>query len=295
MSIATAREGEVIDGRTRWDDSPRVMAGETEASRVAVLGCGPAGLLAAHAVALAGHEPMIISEKAEPSKIPGAVYLHKPVPELTTHEPDAMIRFVKLGSREGYAFKVYGSRFSACSWDKFDEGEYPAWSLQNVYKQLWTRYHDRIAERRITGAEDVRTLSEAFPLVISSIPAMTLCENDAHQFQSKKVWHQDEAHRCVENYDDPVIVYDGRIGAGCDHYRTSMIFGEGATEYGELPKRQPRPNTVRSGLKPLSNNCDCLPDVLRVGRFGCWHRGVLSHHAFEKVWERMFDGLEVES
>lgn len=299
MSISTAAAGTVLDGNTRPPEpSPLIQAGETEASRVAVLGCGPAGLLAAHAVALAGHEPMIISEAARKSEIPGAVYLHKPIPEVTTAVPDATVRFVKLGSREGYAKKVYGSRFAPCSWDKFDEGEYPAWSLAKAYNTLWDRYMHLIAEQTV-GPADVEVLSEAFPLVVSTIPATALCANPDHEFRSKTVWFQSGARPEVLNYSEEegarecnVIIYDGRPGR--QHYRTSHLFGDGSTEYASLPAL-PRPNTVKSGFKPLGTDCDCFPEVLRAGRFGTWQAGVLSHHAFERVWHRMFDGLEVEA
>lgn len=288
-SIANAPAGAVLDGRTEAEEAPRVHAGETEPGRVPVLGCGPAGLLAAHAVALAGHEPLIISERAVKSEIPGAVYLHEPIPELTSREPDALVRFVKLGTREGYAYKVYGSRFHPCSWDKFDEGEQPAWVLQAVYDDLWERYSPLIAEQRIDH-EAAKMLADAFPLVVSTIPAPALCADNEHAFGSRTVWINRRPQPEVADYGDPVIIYDGRIGAGFEHYRTSLIFGHGATEYGV---DQPMYDCVR-GTKPLGTDCDCLPGIFRAGRFGRWEPGVLSHHAFKSVFARMFDGLEGE-
>jgi hypothetical protein len=288
MGIAVAREGEIIDGNTELQERPkRVEAGETEPGRVAVLGCGPAGLLAAHAVALAGHEPLIISARAVKSEIPGAVYLHKPIPDLTSNDPDAMIQFVKRGTREGYAYKVYGSRYADCSWDRFDEGEQPAWVLQSVYDDLWDRYGDQIAEQEIDH-EAARMLAETFPLVVSTIPAFALCQSDEHSFRSRTIWINKRAQPECADHGDPVIIYDGRIGSGCEHYRTSLIFGHGATEYGVS---QPMFDCVR-GTKPLGTDCDCLPEVLRVGRFGTWRPGVLAHQAFEVTFKRMFEGLE---
>src|SRR4051794_36471109 len=112
---------------------------------VAVLGCGPAGLLSAHAAILGGCDVLVYSIKQK-SPMNGAQYLHSPIPELTSQDPDAIIRYAKVGTRAGYATKVYGHPEAPCSWDKFEEGPRPAWSLSDSYEELWSRYGDLIID-----------------------------------------------------------------------------------------------------------------------------------------------------
>ncbi|HEY7420289.1 MAG TPA: hypothetical protein VH593_34240, partial [Ktedonobacteraceae bacterium] len=83
--------------------------------RAVVLGCGPAGLLAAHACSLNGADVRIFSLK-RPSYISGAQYLHQAIPGLSG-APDGDIMITKVGTREGYAKKVYGNANKATSWE----------------------------------------------------------------------------------------------------------------------------------------------------------------------------------
>jgi hypothetical protein len=39
----------------------------------------------------------------------------------------------------------------------------------------------------------------------------------------------------------------------------------------------------------LSNECDCHPEIIRMGRYGEWTKGVLVHHVFERV-ESLMNG-----
>lgn len=292
MSISTAKEGDVMGRGIPVTPEQRAAieaARQRDPETVAILGAGPAGLLAAHAVALAGRQPVIFSRAdrfgtIQKSPIAGATYLHTAIPDLTSADPDGVIRFVKVGTREGYAFKLYGSRFAPCSWDKFSEGPHPAWALQPAYDDLWKRYHSCLIPADIT-ADMVRDLVDTFPLVISTIPPQSYCENPAHTFPSRAIWITSRAGPLAGHYDDPVIVYDGRIGL--PSYRSSRIFG---TESSEWTVQVPE---SFEGKKPQPTSCDCFAgEVMRAGRWGCWQPGILVHHAFEKVWKALFDQFE---
>lgn len=264
-------------------------------AEVAVLGCGPAGLLAAHAVAMAGHEPYIISQKVK-SHISGAQYLHEPIEPLTAAEPEGAVMFLKIGDRAGYARKVYGSESAPVSWDKFDDGEYPAWSMHSLYEVLWACYHRNIYDYHIK-LSDLPEIRDSYPLVISTIPAKMLCINEFHAFEGKDIWIVPAAPRGMEDFVkdsslDNVVVYSGR---DCDlWYRASEIFGHVATE----TAREVAPDAIDRaagytdddvipGVKPTSHNCDCHPEIKRAGRFGRWERGVLIHHAYQQAKEEI--------
>lgn len=256
---------------------------------VAILGAGPAGLLAAHAVALAGRQPVIFSRAdrfnvIQKSAIAGATYLHTAIPDLTSASPDGQILFKKVGTREGYAFKLYGSRFAPCSWDKFSDGAHPAWALQPAYDDLWKRYHSCLIPADIDAAL-IRELVDTFPLVISTIPPQSYCGNESHAFPYRLIWITARATPQARDYPDPVIIYDGRLGV--PSYRSSVIFGVESTEW------VVQVNGSFEGRKPLPTTCDCFNgEVVRAGRWGTWQPGILVHHAFEKVWRLMFETFE---
>lgn len=295
MSIAIMAEGETM-GRGIPPDprlQSRLRSVPEESEIVAILGAGPAGLLAAHAVALAGRLPVIFSApnsegrdlaelyKPMRSKIGAATYLHAPIPDLTTGKPDDQIRFEKIGTAAGYAKKVYGDRLHETSWDRF-EGSHPAWALQPVYDELWARYFEQITPINI-DAPMVAEFVDSFPLVISTIPPSAYCQEKAHEFPSRPIWVID---RALESVPPQTILYDGRVGAVGDRYRSSRVFGHESTEFAqEVPGAHP-------GIKVQSTNCDCFPEVVRAGRWGEWKPGVLVHHAFQKVFNGMFDQFE---
>lgn len=240
---------------------------------VAILGCGPAGLLAAYACEQLGLNVSIIS-KAQRSVISGAQYLHDPIPGLTPERPDGQLNYIKDGSARGYANKVYGNPDHPCSWDKFPEGLLPAWSMLDVYSQLWARYHARIWDQSI-GGDSLDEIAAEWPMVISSIPLRHICKNPEHVFNGARVWI---APYAALDLPDNTIHYDGTLAQSW--YRCSRIFGEEGTESSvEIPGAE------WEGIKPTGHTCDCHPEVVKVGRFGQWKKGVLIHHAYNDALE----------
>src|SRR5262245_15995908 len=91
--------------------------------RVVVLGCGPAGLLAAHAASLYGCDVRILSIR-QPSIISGAQFLHEHIPGVTG-DIDGHVLFMKAGTAGGYAKKVYGNSRIPTSWDLWEPESRP--------------------------------------------------------------------------------------------------------------------------------------------------------------------------
>lgn len=235
---------------------------------VAVLGCGPAGLLAAHAAKQEGAREVGVFSLRQKSMISGAQYVHEAIPGLTAASPDALIRYIKHGTRAGYATKVYGSPDAPCSWDHFESGEVHAWQMEKVYDALWDEWYDEIQDGRV-DAGDIAILLDDYDLVISAIPKTQTCIRD-HDFRWKNVWIAD--YNSLPYETDNVILYNGDP---LDHwYRASRLFGHDSTE-----STDPMTGAKR-GMKPLSNDCDCWKEITYVGRFGKWEKGVLVHHAY---------------
>jgi hypothetical protein len=246
--------------------------------RVAVLGCGPAGLLAAEAAWWAGAEVAVFSQERAMSPHGGAQYLHKPIEGVTEEEPDGAVRFIKVGTREGYAEKVYGDAKAKVSWDLFDEATVPAWSMRGAYTRLWMNWAERIYEMGFGSVEEVEQRLGDFDLVFSTIPKKVLCKDPAHDFRQQDVILVPQAEVAVNN----VILYNGQLAE--NWYRSSYLFGIGWTEYAAHAGGPPILGERHQGFKPIGNDCDCLPErIIPIGRFGRWERDVLTHHAYEDV------------
>lgn len=254
---------------------------------VTILGSGPAGLLAALAAEQKGYKPTIIS-KGEASPIGGAQYLHSHVPGLTSGVDPQMITYVKVGDMDGYARKAYGEPGAQVSWDTFVTGEYPAWSLEAAYGELWARYGNEVQAAELTPADIDKFLIPGEP-VFSSIPLPFICKDrTAHGFKSQEVVFTEEDYVKVPN----MIVYNGRESDSW--YRAACLFGHCSAEYHAtmVPEHVQKMHftDVHTGVKPVSNECNCYTKYAnfhKIGRFGQWRRGILSDHAYHDVQDRL--------
>jgi len=257
---------------------------------VAVLGCGPSGLLAAHACAMRDVPTVVFSKKVK-SVLGGAQYSHIGIPGIhdSDQEPDAKLTYRVLGDPDMYQAKVYGDTVVPfVSMSKRTDGEIvPAWNLRAMYDQLWDRYAGAVVDLPLSPQTTARLLS-AFDLVLSSVPLPSVCLGSVdplvtHWFKQATVRIKNEA--LDPNLPDNTILYDGTK----DHsyYRMSRIFGVGATEWGATAPLPPVTD-VRTINKPIGTNCDCHetwndggPTRFRkVGRFGTWEKGMLTFHAY---------------
>jgi hypothetical protein len=246
-------------------------------TKVAILGCGPAGLLSAHAAALLGCQVHVYSKPVK-SPLGGAQYVQESIPVITD-EPHAYARYVKLGTAREYTDKVYGPEVTEAHWwGVWPPHDMPAWSLQAVYDTLWEQYEDDIRPVN-AGPGIVSTLSRQYDAIVCTIPRQVLCWDGRHNYPSQSVWLKDELPHDVD-LPDNTILYSGLPGQ--HWYRCSTIFGYSSTET-TVPRAD-----WRNGFKPVDTTCDCHtdnPKVLFAGRFGQWKRGVLMHHAFEHTYE----------
>lgn len=261
--------------------------------KVLVLGCGPAGLLAAHTAERYGGAQVDIFSKRVKSILPGAQYLHEPLPGLSTRQPLALLNYIKLGTAEGYASKVYGSPHAPVSWHTYGSGMAPAWSIHEMYDQLWDEWHSRIVNTHVSG-QRAHHWAQHYDLVINTIPRPAICRND-HEFKGQTVYFAPIAPKCPVN----TIIYSGR--AETPWYRMSNIFGHESTEYSEnsyiamthdVVYEDPHDTLVpiRKGFKPTDHNCDCMPDnMIGVGRFGAWKKDRLVHHVYNEVDLALFN------
>lgn len=261
----------------------------------AILGCGPAGLFAAHALREAGWQFDIYSNRLK-SHMYGAQYLHAPIPGLTQSD-SVKVRYILEGTEEGYRSKVYGSvPVRSTSVEDLTE-EHEAWDIREAYDNAWEMYGGgnvkqmRVSHENLLDGGEGSGIFDMYPLVISSVPARAICGFRHHQFQSKQIWALGDApdRGQVLSYavDPNTVICNGTTDIGW--YRLSNIFGHKTVEYPEGTK-PPMPG-IASVEKPIRHQCTCYErfersgQLLRVGRYGRWEKGELSHQAFHRTRE----------
>jgi hypothetical protein len=253
----------------------------------AVLGCGPAGLFAAQALDRKGWKVTIFSKRRR-SEMYGAQYLHRPIPGLTDKSDFTLVEYALHGTIDGYRQKVYGGGNIEVSPQKF-LGWHRAWDIRSSYLNAWNYFFPAIEDVNVTAAwiDDVQ-LHREFRLVVSSIPAPSLCMGTQHTFGATNVWAIGDAPErgifCPINHiPDNTVICSGDDSSAW--YRASNVFGYRTAEW---PYELNLPfSNVATVVKPIVTNCDCFKakpyNFVRVGRYGRWEKGELSHHAFERI------------
>jgi hypothetical protein len=256
-------------------------------STIAIVGAGPAGMLAAHAVVRMGHDVTILAPR-EPSKISRVQCLWAPTPGIKVE--GYWLDVLKRGNRETYAKRLYGRGDAPCSWDRTRIGRHRVDPLDAVYAQLWELYKDRLINI-VVDTKQLLQLLYNFPLVINTAPANAFCmRQQQHNFalvetQILKIDFGDEA-----DLGHAFTMINGGPAAlpGENWFRYSSARGEQVYEYADNEQR----DGVSYGFKPINNDCDCWQSidmgsgvpprqVRRVGRYGQWKQGVMNHHAFQ--------------
>lgn len=253
---------------------------------VVIFGCGPSGLLAAHAAALHREEFYIVSVK-RPSQLFGCQYLHDAIPGLrSTRMAPVMVDYQLRGTPEEYAEKVYGPEAAGLRVSpSVLLGKHPAWDIRSTYQELWDLYHLRIIDEKVVP-EEVPAIMNYFwaDRYITTIPAPSLCSNPGHSFRSTTSWAVGDApelgQEAPSSAPEFTVVCDGTKDVG--YYRDSNVFGYATVEWPGWRSKPPIRGVVPFE-KPLRTTCDCWPEIRRVGRYGKWEKGVLAHHAFEEA------------
>src|SRR5690242_20238605 len=226
-------------------------------------------MIAAHAAYSRGADFIVVS-KARKSFMNGAQYLHAPIPGVSIKEP-FLINYEISGSVAGYRDKVYGPDAKVEVSPETLVGRHLAWDIREAYDSLWSLYG-----------------SDVHDVVISTIPATVLCHDSRHRFGHELVWATNELDCTLS---DNTVLCNGE--PGFDWYRASKIQGFTNTEWPHNKYPLAYNGQIWRVVKPLQTNCRCFPDVHRVGRYGKWTKGVLSHEAWEEA-NKIMDGVQTD-
>lgn len=267
------------------------MFGRKRKLHVAVLGSGPAGLFAAWGAEQLGHEVSIFSQ-GQKSTMYGAQYLHAEIPGLDCGRMETIHYYLK-GEPDGYRRKVYGDEYEGPVSPVSLAGFHNCWDIRRAYDSAWERYSDRIWPAQITPKWLANWTPDA-DRIIWSIPLQAQCwQLGAHRFSATEVWAQGDApdlgRYCSVTVEPFTVVTNGEDSPRW--YRASNVYGHRTAEWPLNPK--PPVSGLARVVKPISNACDCWlkigdAPVLRVGRYGRWEKGQLSHDAYfqARAWLR---------
>lgn len=266
-----------------------INIGRAKRKRVFVLGCGPAGLFAAHAAASQGHSVTIIS-KLRRSEMYGAQYLHSEIPGLTDGSTPFKVEYRLEGSLDEYLTKVYGEIIPDRSAITVEGlvGVYDAWDIRYAYHSAFHQFMGDIQNHNISADTIYDILTSHRPdLLISTIPAPVLCtQRTRHAFDVRSIYAVGDAPERGTfaprlGIEPNVIQYNGTRDTGW--YRASSIGGYHAVEW--PGRRKPPIEHVVQVDKPVGTNCDCWLNakktkVIRLGRYGAWDRKGHTHQAY---------------
>lgn len=254
--------------------------------RALIFGAGPSGLLIAHAALQHGYTPVVVSVK-RPSQLFGCQYLHAHIPGLPENDP-VQVKYDLLGTPEEYADKVYGPDRTPLQVSPSTlHGVHPAWDIRAAYKYLWNILHEGIVDARVnTYPGEILEIIEHYKPVITvnTIPAPALCVNPKHNFERTQCWAIGDAPELGQQA--PRIAAANHVlcvgTKDTGWYRASNVFGYNTIEWPGWRAKPPVSGVVPFE-KPLRTDCDCWPEVMRMGRMGKWQKGVLAHHAYEEA------------
>jgi hypothetical protein len=255
--------------------------------KVIVVGCGPAGLAAAHAAVGLGAEVRILAPKRKTPQ-EGPLLIQRPIPGINTDHPNGTIhQRVIDGSILDYRYRLYGDVNIGISGDIL-KTEYHAWNHRETYNKLWVLYHDLIEEINRDGmltSWDIICLGpgQACDVMVNTASANSFCVLPGHTFIGKQVAIT-PGHGYPDQPDN-TIIFNG--GSRYPWARSSKIFGVSVTEWA-LDKAPPGARRI---TKPISTDCNCHPKVLRTGRFGSWRNETWVDTAY---WDT-YTALEYQS
>lgn len=246
--------------------------------------------MAADTVWTAEHDVDIYSKKVK-SEIAGAQFMHARTGWYCSFTHDFEVDVIKSGTARGYALNVYGDAEAKTSWNSFSPGKMFGWDMKAAYDRLWDRWHTKIEDAEFSH-EFVMNLLAMYDKVISSIPLPILCYDSEHSFKDQLVHivhgPAQHSHRGAGD----IMYYNGVTPeeGGFDWYRFSQLNNYQSWEHREsvrsfeslvegcLPEQK-----VTTVKKAVSTDCECYDGIVKIGRYGCWDKNILTHHVREQV------------
>jgi hypothetical protein len=258
--------------------------------KIAVLGAGPSGMMAAHAVSQYGHYLDIYD--AAPDKArrnSGVYYLHSDCDLLLD---SAVIKQGIIGAygktnselAELYGEKVYGEKIRKVSILSAFEKEVVGYNSGQGIDRLWDLYGKQINEFEVSGIDTVHRLLEKYDKVISTIPAYILFPEES--CRAVKTWIK--VGKAPEN--EAFVFYN--INPYCSWYRCSAMFGIFIQEYGfNFEPEKNAEYSYHQANKVIGEGISSpYQDLFLTGRYGAWDKSCLTDAVYHRTLEWLLAG-----
>jgi hypothetical protein len=256
--------------------------------KIAVLGAGPSGMMAAHASSQYGHYVDILDWNPSQSRRNSGVYFLHDDCDLALDSHSFHQRVLGIGGMtyndigQAYGEKVYGKRVGKVSvLSAIVEKEVRGYSAGQAINRLWDLYGNQIQNREIRrGMYDVEDLLGVYDKVISTIPAYVLFPEK--EFDSVATWIKVGIAPPSEHF----IFYN--LNPHCPWYRCSGMFGVFVQEYGfdfSPPENWDDTQYQYRVVQKVIGEGIVSPfkNLLLTGRYGAWNKRILTHNVYEEV------------
>lgn len=244
--------------------------------RIAILGAGISGLLAARALEVIGFNDFKIFDRdVDAHRMKGVHYLHDGCGLGLL--PVTLYNVVMCNDQlsipaDLYAYKIFGDNPPPTnSMQKLKVYE-SIYDMRDAHAMLFDHYANKIFERSIDRKE-LENLSKEYDYVISTLPSNKFFEGS---FPVEMVWMKNGLPEAAYKLDklglfSHFTLYN--VNRNVDWYRASMVMGVSCTElkHGgdfQIPK-------IKDG--EFTND---LPNVILAGRYARWERGYLAHQVY---------------
>ena len=244
--------------------------------RVAIIGGGLVGRLAAWAVMQSGHSSTIFDRMYEKvAKAPrGFVYMHEACglplrPQLVT--------VIEQGTAEEYTKKVYQGGPSAPTAGEVSFGKYggvrECYDPGELLGILNGLQHGMVQEHNFVDLEEILNLLYEYDRLVFTLPINSFIKgNWPFRKGSVGAWPLDPGEEGMANF----CVYNS--SPEIPWHRSGAMFGWAFREFpAVVPGHQPIIKVIDGDKPPTYKN------VLFTGRFGAWRKKQLSHESYTEV------------
>jgi hypothetical protein len=255
--------------------------------KIAIVGAGPSGLMAAWASTVCGHSVTLFDKTKQLGKNHGVFYLHESCGLPILPHARLITKVVgvtaQVSPSEAYSLKVYGEIGEDVSLNRLTGGGTgyfnklsTIWNAQIGMELLSSLFAENIEEKEIKGPNGIEELLGQFEKVIITAPAFLFLDVDLRNEFKSTVAH---IKHVETNFplDKAIMVYS----VGEDPvYRWSITFGQLAIERttsapGFFEVKKVKGTSV--DLKSYDSN------ILWAGRYGSWNKNILTHNVYEQV------------
>ena len=247
--------------------------------KVAVLGCGISGLMAAWACEEMGIDYAIFDAKPKKPSVFGFMFLHKPcgIPLKASKLRQLIVPNDISISQASYLYskKVYDSEFVESSLSSVIKNSVlDIYDMSKAINFLWARCKDKVEQKVFADIGGAVDFSKSFDLTFFTLPLNKLDSSGTYYYTDSFVLTG------KVGYGDNFVFYDLRENNPLA-YRWGYLF-----DHIFIESRLKLSGSRKVKKVVFSENLPEVPgNFILCGRYGAWDKKVLVHNVYEKVRE----------